>query len=178
MQQLLEEQKAQALPEQGSVELTTKRLRTRVIQPSLPETSTTKGSTSCKNVMKNYSRAFVIFALSSLAAPYLKPLLQQYQLKPEPFKEFVKSQKKTANCIKGLRDALLLVTENDSEEVGRMKMVFQELCVVFLKFFCVNWIYSGKVVDKLAHLSYRLKLLRKIRNPANFIYLEDVPSLN
>lgn len=151
-----------------------RQLRTRVAQPSLPQILTPKGSTSCKNVMKNYSRALAIFALSPLALPYLLPLLQKHKLQLPSFVEFVQLQKKAANCIKGLRDHLLLVKDSDSDQVSTMKQIFQEICVVFLKFFCVNWIFHGKVVDKTAHLSYRLKLLRKVRNPASFNYLEDI----
>lgn len=176
--QSLEEQNVQAPAPPGSTELTRKRLRTRVLQPSLPQTVTPKGSTSRNNIMKNYSRAFIAFAQSPIAVPYLKPLLQRHLLEMEPFQEFVKSRQKFANCIKGLRDTLLLVTVSDSHEIGTIKVVFQQLCVVFLKFFCVNWIFSGKVVDKLAHLSYRLKLLRRVKNPADFICLENFHSRN
>lgn len=151
-----------------------RQLRTRSLGPSLSRTPTFDGSTSCKNVMKNYSRAFVIFALSQMALPYLIPLLQKQKLELSCFKEFVKSQKKAANCIKGLRDNLLLVTNTDIPQVSMMKKIFQEMCVVFLKFFCVNWIFHSKVMDKTAHLSYKQKLLRRVRNPAAFTYLEDV----
>lgn len=160
--------------EQNLPEPTPRQLRTRSAQPSLPRAKIFDGSTSCKNVMKNYSRAFIIFALSQMVLPYLMPLLQQQKLELSTFKEFVKSQKKAANCIKGLRDGLLLVMNNDSDQVIVMKKVFQKMCVVFLKFFCVNWIFHSKVMDKTAHLSYRQKLLRRVQNPAAFTYLEDI----
>lgn len=157
-----------------NVESIPRRLRTRITQPILPKTLTPKGSTSCKNVMKNYSRVFTIFALSPLSRRHLMPLLQKHKLELSSFIEFVSSQKEAVNCIKGLRDSLLLVRDTDSEQVSAIKQVFQEICVVFLKFFCVNWIYHSKILDKTAHLSYRLKLLRKVKNPSSFINLEDI----
>lgn len=39
-------------------------VQTSTIKPNLLETVAYKGSTSCKNVMKNYSRAFTTFTLS------------------------------------------------------------------------------------------------------------------
>lgn len=150
-----------------------RQLRNRIIRSSPSEALTQKGATSCKNIMKNYSRIFTTFALMSLARPYLLPRLQEHQINMEDFKEFVESRKRPANCIKGLRQQFLLVLEDDSDEVAMMKTVFKEICVVFLKFYCVNWIFHGKVMDKTAHLSYRLKILRRIQNPACFTYLED-----
>lgn len=151
-----------------------RQLRTRTTQShSFKTVVTFKGATSCKNVMKNYSRAFTAFALSPLAQPYLTPILETYQVDLQVFMEFIESRKNEANCVKGLRDLLLLPTDFDSVEVVAMKKVFQEICVVFLKFFAVNWIFHGKVMDKSAHVNYRLKILRKIKNPSNFLSLED-----
>jgi hypothetical protein len=181
-QQNTEEQEVnisrQPIQVSANVEPIQRNLRTRITQPILPKTLTPKGSTSCKNVMKNYSRVFTIFAISPLSRPHLMPLLQKHKLELSPFIDFVNSQKKAVNCIKGLRDSLLLVKDTDSEQISAMKQIFQAICVVFLKFFCVNWIYHSKIVDKTAHMSYRLKLLRKVRNPATFNYLEDVHQLN
>jgi hypothetical protein len=150
-------------------------LRTSTIKPKLLKTVTSKGSTSCKNVMKNYSKAFTAFALSPIALPYLTPILQKYQVDSQAFIEFIELRKGAANCIKGLRDLLLLVVDTDSAETALMKQVFQEISVVFLKSFSVNWIFHGKVMDKTAHLSYRHKILRRIQNPSNFAGLEDFP---
>lgn len=163
----------QDLDVQNQEESPQRRLRERVRQPRSPKTLTPKGSTSGNNVMKNYSRIFTVFALSSISAPYRTPILQRHKISFQTFTDFINSRKKAANCIKGLRESLLLVTDADTEEVASMKQIFQEICSVFLKFFCVNWIFNGKIVNKSAHLSYRLKLLRKIRNPSTFIYLED-----
>ena len=151
-----------------------RQLRARISQPHLLKTATCKGLTSCKNIMKNYSRAFTAFALSSLALPYLTIILQKYQIDPQGFTEFIEDRKKPVNCVKGLRHLLLLASVTDSVEIAAMKKAFQEICVIFLKFFSVNWIFHGKVMDKTAHLSYRLKILRKIQDPSNFISLEDL----
>lgn len=159
---------------QSPVEPIFKRLRKRVPSTSLPAKTTPKGATSCKNIMKNYSRIFTTFALSPMALPYLKPLLKQHKIELKIFREFIEWRKSKVNCIKNLRDLLLLSSETDPDEIVQMKTVFQGICIVFLKFFSVNWIFNGKVMNKNAHLSYRLKILRRIKNPATFTYLEDL----
>ena len=150
-----------------------RRLRNRASRIEIPKTLTPKGSTSCKNIMKNYSRVFTVFALSPMALPYLRPLLESQKLELPFFLEFIESRKRAANCISGLRDLLLLVTEDDSKEVAEMKIIFQKICVIFLKFFCLNWLYNGKIVDRIAHLRYRLKMLRRVLSPAEFTHLLD-----
>src|SRR5690349_17137404 len=70
-------QKEETLPAPKPIQ---SRLRTRTLQPHPPTTATPKGSTSCKNIMKNYSRVLTMFALSPLALHYLLPLLQKNQL--------------------------------------------------------------------------------------------------
>jgi len=66
----------------------------------------------------------------------------------------------------------LLVTSEDSAEVAAYKRVFQGLSIIFVKFFSVNWIFSGKLFNKLAHLQCRLKILRRIKNPEHFTYFK------
>jgi len=121
--------------------------------------------------MKNYSRAMTTFALSDMARPYLAPILDKSHQKRDAFILFIKSKKKKANCIKGLRE-LLLVKENDSEETCCLKKAFREISVIFLKFFSVNWIFHGKIADRIAHLRYRFRILRRVQNPMYFTYLE------
>ena len=123
---------------------------------------------SGNNIMKNYARALVNFGLSPLARPYLI----NEDLSYEKFKQTLKAKRKNVNCIKGLR-GLLLQERRDSKDMRVFKMMFQRSCEAFLKYYSVNWIFHSKVDDKLKHLSYRGKILRRVRNPEYFTYLED-----
>jgi len=139
--------------------------------------STKKGSTSCKNIMKNYSRALVNFALSDMALTYLTSRLARENLQLNEFKLILNKNKEKVNCIKSLRD-LLLIEGSDNQQMIGFKRIFQEICEIFLKFFSANWIFNSKVVDKKAHLNYRFKILRRIRNPVHFTYLESFSQKN
>jgi len=124
------------------------------------------------NVMKNYCRAFFNFGISSMVDPYLVCPEEGESLSPEVFKRILNSKKAKLNCIKTLR-SLLLHDNRDSKEMRVFKIVFQRVCLVFLKFFCANWIFNSKVADKMKHLKYRGKMLRRVQNPQYFTYLED-----
>lgn len=145
-------------------------LRNRDISTSLQ--SKTKSGAVCKNVMKNYSRALVNFAISELAVPYLEKSLQYHQLDLHTFQSILASQKEKINCIKNLRE-LLIIKETDNKEMAAVKTVFKGICEVFLRLFSVNWIYHSKVGNRKAHLTYRFKILRRIKNPECFTYLES-----
>ena len=122
--------------------------------------------------MKNYARAMINFALSPLAEPYKERLPQSDLLSWEAFRKILSEQKKKVNCIKNLRD-LLLVEDQDREEMKMFKRIFQELCRIFIKFFSVNWIYNGKLADKFKYVQYRGKILRRVQDPRHFTYLES-----
>ncbi len=124
------------------------------------------------NVMKNYCRAFFNFGISNMVDPYLVCQEGGESLTPEAFKRILNSKKAKLNCIKTLR-SLLLPDNRDSKEMRVFKVVFQRICLVFLKFFCANWIFNSKVADKMKHLKYRGKMLRRVQNPQYFTYLED-----
>jgi len=123
---------------------------------------------SGNNIMKNYARAFVNFGLSSLALPHIS----NGDISPEKFQQILKSKRKNANCIKGLR-GLLLQERRDSRDMRAFKIIFQKLCEIFMKYYCVNWIFHSRVDDKMKHLSYRGKILRRVKDPEHFTYLED-----
>ena len=122
------------------------------------------------NIMKNYCRALVNFGLSPMAEPYLK--CEEEFLSRETFKAILEAKKKKVNCIKTLR-SLLLQDGRESRDMRAFKTIFQRVCLAFLKFFCVNWIFNSKVADKMKHLKYRGKMLRRVQNPQYFTYLED-----
>jgi len=122
------------------------------------------------NIMKNYCRGIINFVLSPIALKYLNPLLHTHEIDPETFRKFIRSRKSKINCIKQLRKALLPVQE-DTLAISILKVIFKEITIVFLKFFAPNWIYNSKISDKYAHLKYRFKILRRVRNPEHFTYL-------
>jgi len=123
------------------------------------------------NVMKNYAGAMVSFALSLLAEPYLARCSLIRTMPPQMFRQLLKSKRRKIKSLQSFRE-LLLIDSQDSEETKTMKILFQEACKVFLKFFCVNWIYNSKLNDKQKYLKYRMKLLRRVQNPEHFTYLE------
>ena len=128
---------------------------------------------TCQNIVKNYSRAFINFALSPLSLPYLNSILSEEGLSLEAFHSYVSNRRGKINCIKNLRAALLIKT-NDSDKTAASKKVFRRISEVFLKFFCVNWLFDSKIENKVIHLNYRFKILRRIRKPEYFTYLEEM----
>jgi len=152
-------------------------LRSRETHAILPRNSFnasnsySRVSTSNNNIMKNYSRAMLHFTESNTALPYLQKKLEEHGIQLARFQEILNSKREKANCIKGFRE-LLLVHPHDDSELVSFKGVFQGICEVFLKFFSVNWIFNSKINDKILHLKYRGKMLRRVRNPQFFTYLE------
>ena len=122
--------------------------------------------------MKSYSRAIVRFAISVFARPYITETATKENIKVEDFREFLKSQGHRIHCIKNLR-GLLIIDKRDILQTTSFKRIFKDICVIFLKFFSVNWIFNSKVGDKIVHLNYRFRILRKIKDPEHFTYLED-----
>jgi len=126
---------------------------------------------SNKNIIKNYARAMVNFAMSKMALPYLKKILRQEEVDLEGFRDYMTKNREEVTSIKTLRE-LLLIEEGEESQVAGYKRAFVKISVVFVKFFSVNWIYNSKVSDKLTHLKYRFKVLRRIKEPEHFTYLE------
>ena len=121
-------------------------------------------------IMKNYSTALTDFALSNLAQPYLDSMLQRHTASYPVFCLFVTRDTQNVNCIQNL-GTKLMIFRNDTESTIRYKRVFQEICQVFLKYFCINWIFDSKVDGKMMYLRCRLKVLRKIQKLEHSIYL-------
>lgn len=136
-----------------------------------PDLKSAKGATSAKNIIKNYGRALQNFAISNMVVPYIVPLLAQEKVTLKDFRRFFYSKKKQVRSIAGLRN-LLLANVNDDHETAAFKRVFQTISIIFIKYFSVNWIFSGKLLNKSAHLKCRFKMLRRIKNPENFTYLK------
>lgn len=139
---------------------------------AVPHSSEKKSTSSNKNIVKNFARAMVNFTLSDIALYYLEPITENEGVNLKKFIAFIQNQKQNINSIRTLRE-LLLITKNDSDEISQYKRVFRDVCEVFVKYFSVNWIYSSKLADRMTHLKYRFKILRRIRNPEHFTYLEN-----
>jgi len=125
-----------------------------------------------KNVVKNYGKAMCSFALSDIAKPYLEPILVSNRVELKEFNEWIMNNKERIDSIDSLRGLLLPLPEDDAL-CRSNKKVFQEISEIFLRFFCVNWIYGGKITHKETHLNFRLKMLRRVRNPEQFTYLQN-----
>ncbi len=129
-----------------------------------------------KNIIKNYARAMLNFALSTISFPYLETLIRTEKgVSIESFQAFLDEKKDEITSIRKLRE-ILLATEDDGEAVSGCKRVFKELCLIFIRDFSVNWIYHSKVSDKLTHVKYRFKILRRVQSPVFFTYLESFHS--
>jgi len=120
-----------------------------------------------KNIVKNYSNAIAAFAITVTAIPYLKELAQELNVRVSQFQAFVTNRKKKLTSIEAFKD-LLVINNNDSELDKAFKIMFKRISEVFVKYFSVNWIFSGKLQYKQAHLKYRFKMLRRIRDPSLF----------
>jgi len=130
-------------------------------------------SQSNKNIVKNYARAMVNFAVSAQALPYLDKILQdEDEINLNDFRMYMQERKEDITSIKNLRE-LLMVNDDDEDQAIAFKRIFRKTCIVFIKFFSVNWIYSSKVSDKITHVRYRFKILRRVKNPEFFTYLEN-----
>ncbi len=124
------------------------------------------------NIIKNYGRAMTNFAMSNLSKQYLISITNRLGITIKDFQDYIEKKKKSANCIKQLRNMLPLGEDPRDPDLD-FKKAFQQICIVFLKFFCVNWLYSSKIAEKIAHLKYRFKIMRRIKNPQHFTYLKD-----
>jgi hypothetical protein len=129
---------------------------------------------STKNIVKNYGRAITSFALSSLGFPYLEEILRRDfpGIDLAKFTSYISERRDTLDCMERLKK-FLLVSENDSEEEVSFKEIYKKLGEIFIKYFSVNWIFNGKLTYTQAHLDFRFKMLRRLKNPELFTYLRS-----
>jgi len=151
-----------------------KKIRELESRDNLPSQSSPafKKHLSGDNIIKNYGRAMTNFALSRMAQPYLESITARLEITSQSFSDYIAKRKKSANCIKKLREMLPIGTDEDEGDL-KFKIAFQKICIVFLKFFVANWLYSSKIAEKNIHLKYRFKILRRVKNPQYFTYLKD-----
>ena len=145
-----------------------KRLKGRTVTPKI--------YLQTKNIVTNFGKAIASFASSELAIPYLKLIVEQlkqegHQIEMSNFSEFTSNTKGNIGSIDSLR-ALMLEEENDTALVLVCKRIFRMIGEVFIKYFSVNWITHGRITYKMAHLKFRHRMLRRVRNPALFTYLK------
>jgi len=152
--------------------LQTPRKTTKSRKPRKARQSGTKSLPGVKNVVKNYGKAMCSFAYSDLARPYLEPIVKEEKVTVDGFSEWIQDNKERVDSIDSLR-WLLLPTPKEDEDTVKYKRVFQKISEIFLKFFSLNWIYSGRLTHKETHLSFRRKMLRRVKNPVLFTYLRN-----
>jgi len=87
------------------------------------------------------------------------------------FLDFVAKVKEKVESIQSFREALIAKDKED-DHTRHFKEIFVYLAEVFIKFFSVNWIFSGRVAHKDTHLKFRFKMLRRIKNPESFTYIQ------
>ena len=139
-----------------------------------PRQKPTSPEGNSKNIVKNYGKALCSFASSNVATPYLENIVEKNnysRVKVVDFMASIKLKKEKVNSIESLRK-LLVPEAGDKEEELTYKRIFQQISIIFLKYFAANWIYSGKLMHKNAHLKFRFKMLRRIQNPEFFTYLK------
>jgi len=130
-----------------------------------------KTANSAKNIVKNFARAMVNFAISRLALPYIESKLIEFKLDLKSFQKYLIERRENMDGISSLR-SLLLIIEDDDEQTAAIKTLFRYTSEIFVKFFSVNWIFNSKLGDKLVHVKSRFKILRRIRNPEYFTYFK------
>ena len=139
-----------------------------------PRKNPTTANADSKNIVKNYGKALCAFASSRIALPYILNIIAKNRydyINVPQFMATMKLKKETTNSMASFRK--LLIAEDEGNEVERTQIkLFKELSVIFIKYFSVNWIYSGRLLHKRAHLKFRFKMLRRIENPEYFTYLK------
>jgi len=140
-----------------------------------PRQKPTSPDANSKNIVKNYGKALCSFASNKIAVPYMEDILKRKPLESmriKEFMEFIKGKKESINSIESLRKLLVIDENQDDTLIKSYKELFKEVSIIFLKYFAVNWIYSGKLLHKNAHMQYRFKILRRVQNPEHFTYLK------
>lgn len=149
--------------------------RVLTLSTSHVELSTQIYDDCLKNIAVNYGKTIASFAASPLALPYLEAILTTQgkgTLTVSQFQQYALRQKARIGGISSLRSALM-IEDGDNEEAAACKRVFQAIGEIFIKYFSVNWIMTGRLKQKLAYLKYRCKMLRRIREPESFTYIKE-----
>ncbi len=127
---------------------------------------------SSKNIVKNFGKAMCSFASSELSLPYYEKINANLNVNIEDFQDYIHKKRDLIDSIDSLRTLLLIGQSDDTIMMG-YKKIFQEISIIFIKYFSVNWIFQGKMSHKQAHLKARYKMLRRVQNPLYFTYFKD-----
>jgi hypothetical protein len=123
-----------------------------------------------KNLVKNFGRAIANFAASSLAMPYIPESTFKSEEERDRFIDYCLAKRDEIQTIESFKDAYW-ADDNDEEEMKVFKKTFQRLAEVFMRYFSVNWIFTGRMRYKEEYLKFRGALLRRILDPEAFIYI-------
>jgi hypothetical protein len=98
------------------------------------------------------------------------------EVKQANMKDFITHAGKMREYIQNINNfrSAILPLETDTEEVKRHKRIFRKLAEIFMKYFAVNWIFSGKLHYRKVYLKHRGSMLRRIRQPESFTYLTKI----
>jgi len=152
------------------------RFQTRVLAVRAPRQRPPCPEGNSKNLVKNYGKALCNFASSDIAVPYIKNIIEKNsyrEVKMPVFARYIDGKRTQITNIESLRK-LLIVEESDDNVMKAYKKIFQEVSIIFLKYFCVNWIFHSKVIQKNAHMKFRFKMLRRVQDPEHFTYLKTL----
>jgi len=163
----------QAIKEEASLEISHSESSIIKIEAQKKSPKKSANYDSSKNIVKNYGRAICSFIISDLGVPYLTPILVRERVRLEELRTFISNEKERIDGISSFR-RLLLPNESDEAQVIAFKNILKEMSVVFIKYFSVNWIFNGRLRDRLAHLKCRYKMLRRVRDPCHFTYLKNI----
>ena len=131
---------------------------------------------SQKNMIRNYGKAICSFAVNTIALPYIENILEQEQITEislTDFFDFVRWRRSKIETINTFKESVY-PAENDGDKHRNFKKLLFSLAEVFMKHYCVNWIYSSKLGNKMEHLKYRFRFLRMLKSPVFFANVKSV----
>ncbi len=135
------------------------------------ETLTPVKSLCTKNIVKNYGKAICNFCFMDASKYYLEDLIKKYGVSLQDFLDFLNSKKDSIDSIQSLKE-MLIPYDDDSPALKAYKALYKDIGEIFIKYFSVNWIFNGRLTYKEAHLKFRYKMLRRLRNPEMFTHIK------
>jgi hypothetical protein len=67
---------------------------------------------------------------------------------------------------------------DDSAQLAAFKRIYKRIGEIFIKFYSVNWIFNGRLNYKDAHLKFRNRMLRRLKNPDSFNHIKSFSKKN
>ena len=145
---------------------------------SIKEKLNTKNKNFIKNVDLTYFKAILTFINSHTALPYVKNFIQQENVKFTEFTSFIgQCQESASNGLQAFRQ-ILVIDEITDAKMASLKRIFKALAEIFIRKYSINWIQQSRLTYKEEYINYRLKMLRKIQNPVQYLPLRGKDSSN